>query len=130
MPDSLLLFILENTNKKVQNFCNPFADNADYFHKTKHCKLLGMVELRAFFGLLYLRASLKSNLFLATVVWYHESSKYLFAATMSMKHFQFISRFIEFDVRETHEERWKHLSFTSMLFSPQTQEVLDICPKT
>ena len=44
MPESLLFFILENTNKKVQNFQNRFADNADYFYKNEHCKLLDMVE--------------------------------------------------------------------------------------
>ena len=31
-----------------------FANNANYFHKHKHCKLLDIVELKAFFGLLYL----------------------------------------------------------------------------
>ena len=102
MPDSLLLFILENTNKKVQNFRDRFADNEDYFYKNKHCKLLDVVELKVFFELLYLRASLKSDLPLADVMWYQESSSnYLFATTMSMKRFQFISRFIEFDVRKT-----------------------------
>ena len=116
MPDSLLLFILENTNKKVQNFCDRFTDNADYFYKTKHCKLLDMVELKAFFGLLYLRASLKSNLALADVIWYQESSNDLFAATMSMKRFQFISRFIEFDVRKTCEEYWKHDKLACMRY--------------
>ena len=36
IPDSLLLFILGNTNKKVHNFCDRFADNADYFYENKH----------------------------------------------------------------------------------------------
>ena len=35
---------------------------------------------------------------------------------MSMKHFQFISRFTEFDVRETREERWKHDKFACMRY--------------
>ena len=64
-----------------------------------------MMELKVLFGLLYLRASLKSNLSLADFMYYYESSNDLFAATMSMKSFQFISRFIESDVRETREER-------------------------
>ena len=81
-----------------------FANDANYFHKNKHCKLLDIVELKAFFGLLYLWASLKSNLSLADIIWYHESSNDLFAATMSMKCFQFNSRFIEFDVGETRKE--------------------------
>ena len=78
MPDSFLLFILENTNKKVQKFHNRFADNVDYFYRNKHCELLDMVDLKAFLGLLYLQALLKSNLSLADVIWYHESSKDLF----------------------------------------------------
>ena len=65
MPESLLFFILENTNKKVQNFQNRFADSADYFCKNEYCKLLDMVELEAFFGLPYLLALLESNFFLA-----------------------------------------------------------------
>ena len=100
MPDSLLLFILENTNENVQNFHNGLADDADYFYKNKHCKLFDMVELKAFFGLLYLRALLKSNLFLADVICYHELSNDLFVATLNMKRFRFISHFIEFDVRK------------------------------
>ena len=75
-----------------------------------------MAELKAFFGLLYLWASLKSNLSLADVIWYHESSNDLFVATMSMKRFQFIGRFIEFDVIKTREERWKHNKFASMRY--------------
>ena len=48
MPDNLLLFILENTNKKVQVFRDRFANNADHFYKNKHCKLLDMAELKYF----------------------------------------------------------------------------------
>ena len=102
--------------KKVENIRDRFADNAEYFYKNKHCKLLDMVKLKAFFRLLHLRASLKSNLSLADVMWYHKSSKDLFATTMSMKCFQFSSRFIEFDVRETREERWKHDKFACMKY--------------
>ena len=116
MPDSFLLFILENTNKKVQKFHNRFADNVDYFYRNKHCELLDIVDLKAFLGLLYLQALLKSNLSLADVIWYHEYSNDLFAATMSMKCFQFIKCFIEFDVKETREEHWKHDKFACMRY--------------
>ena len=75
-----------------------------------------MAEVKAFFGLLYLWASLKSNLSLADVIWHHKSSNDLFVATMSMKRFQFIGRFIEFDVIKTREERWKHNKFASMRY--------------
>ena len=40
----------------------------------------------------------------------------IFAATMSMKHFQLISAFLEFDVRKTREERWKHDKFACMSY--------------
>ena len=43
-------------------------------------------------------------------------SRCFFAATMSMKHFQFISAFLEFDVRKTREERWKHDKFSCMSY--------------
>ena len=116
MPDSLLLFILEKANKKVQNFCDRFADNADYSYKNKHCKLLDMVELKVFFGLLYLRALLKSNISLVVTMCYYESSNDIFAATMSIKRFHFISRFTEFDVKEIREERWKYDKFPCMRY--------------
>ena len=113
MPDTLLLFILENTNKKVQNFHDCFANNEDYFYKNKHCKLLDMVELKAFIRLLYLQASLKSTF---PSWWYLKSSNGFFATTVSKKCFQFISRFFEFDVRKTREERWKHDKFACMRY--------------
>ena len=43
-------------------------------------------------------------------------SRCIFAATMSMKHFQLISAFLEFDVRKTREERWKHDKFACMSY--------------
>ena len=43
-------------------------------------------------------------------------SRCFFPATMSMKHFQFISAFLEFDVRKTREERWKHDKFSCMSY--------------
>ena len=43
-------------------------------------------------------------------------SRCFFAATMSMKHFQLISAFLEFDVRKTREERWKHDEFGCMSY--------------
>ena len=63
-----------------------------------------------------MRASLISSLSLADVIWYYESSNGLFATTMSMKHFQFISHFIEFDVMDTSEERCKHDKFACMRY--------------
>ena len=43
-------------------------------------------------------------------------SRSFFAATMSMKHFQVISAFLEFDVRKTRVERWKHDKFACMRY--------------
>ena len=43
-------------------------------------------------------------------------SRCFFAATMSMKHFQLISAFLEFDVRKTREEHWKHDKFSCMKY--------------
>ena len=42
--------------------------------------------------------------------------KIFFAAAMSMKGFQFISRFVEFDVKKTREERWKPDKFACMRY--------------
>ena len=52
-------------------------------------------------------------LYLLTLLYF---SRCFFAATMSMKHFQFISAFLEFGVRKTCEERWKHDTFAFMRY--------------
>ena len=59
------------------------------------------MEIHAFLGVLYLRGVLRQNLHSRELIWYHESSNDVFAATMSEKRFAFLSTAISFDDKET-----------------------------
>ena len=52
---------------------------------------------------MYLRAAPKQNLENSNSIWYHVSSKALFIPTMSLNRLIFITRFIQFDDRDTQE---------------------------
>ena len=74
-------------------FCDILAgsDNCSY------CTITDSIEIKAFFGILYVRAALKVNMLSTKTIWYHESSNDLFAVTMSMDRFNFLSFFLTFD---------------------------------
>ena len=42
------------------------------------------------------------------IIWYHESSNDLFAATMSVNRFSFLSTFLTFDDKVSRDECWKY----------------------
>ena len=67
--------------------------------------------MKAFIGIFYVRAALKVNIHNSNQIWYHKSSNDLFAATMSLKRFPFLTRFIEFDDKASTEERWQFDKF-------------------
>ena len=79
-------------------------------HKTE-CKPIGITEIKAFLGIMYIRASLNLNLMAAGTIFNHESITSLFQTTMSCKRFSFLCRFIEFDDLETRPQRWKEDKF-------------------
>ena len=68
-------------------------------------KSVDLTDIKAFLGLLYLRARLKLNLFDRETIWHHETANYFFEATMSLNGFTFISRFITFDDKSTHPKQ-------------------------
>ena len=61
--------------------------------------------MKVFIGIFYIRAALKVNFHNSNQIWYHESSNDLLTATLSLKRFQFLTRFIEFDDKASREER-------------------------
>ena len=61
--------------------------------------------MNAFNGIFYIRTALKVNIHNSNQIWYHESSNDLFAATMSLKRFHFLTGFIEFDDKASREKR-------------------------
>ena len=104
--------VVEHTNNNIFQFCQWFAsvlspdnDNASQYAWYKETDFK---ELHAFLGLMYFRAVLKLNLFSRQMIWYHESSHDLSAATMSQKQFTFLCRMISLDDNMTRMNRWKH----------------------
>ena len=67
--------------------------------------------MNAFNGIFYIRTALKVNIHNSNQIWYHESSNDLFAATMSLKRFHFLTGFIEFDDKASREKRWQFDKF-------------------
>ena len=59
--------------------------------KRTHVKNVDIVDIRAYFRILYLRAARRFNLLLREEIWGHESANDLFAATLSQNWFKFIN---------------------------------------
>lgn len=59
--------------------------------KRTHVKNVDIVDIRAYFRILYLRAARHFNLLLREEIWGHESASDLFAATLSQNWFKFIN---------------------------------------
>ena len=107
IPDSLIDSILKLTNNRISTFHKQFPELAQVAAN----RLIDLDELKAYFGILYLRAALKQNLRDSYSIWYHESSCSIFPVTMSLNRFSFITRFLQFDDRSTREERKKYDNF-------------------
>ena len=107
IPDSLIDSVLKLTNNRISTFHKQFPELAQVAAN----RLIDLDELKAYFGILYLRAALKQNLRDSYSIWYHESSCSIFPVTMSLNRFSFITRFLQFDDRSTREERKKYDNF-------------------
>ena len=64
--------------------------------------------------MLYLRAALQLNIFRTREIFFAESSHKIFAATMSCNRFAFLTRFLEFDNKETRRQRWREDKFAAI----------------
>ena len=74
--------VVDNTNRKITELHNIIGDRLAETDKKTQYGLTSLVEMKAWFGLLYLRGALKLNTSHVDNVWYHESSNDIFAATM------------------------------------------------
>ena len=99
-------------NETVTNINNSFSDFHQCFHdilagndKYSYCAVTDSIEIKALFGILYIHPALKVNMLSTKTIWYHESSNDLFAATMSMNWFSFLSTFLTFDDKISQDER-------------------------
>ena len=70
--------------------------------------------MKAFIGILYLRAAFRLNLLDREIIWNHESAHDIFGATRSVNRFKFICRFCTFDDKTIRQDRWKNDKFACM----------------
>ena len=107
-PDDEVMKIVNYTNKKITELHDIIGERLRETDKKNHYKLTSLTEMKAWFGLLYLRAALKLNKTDTDIVWYHESSTDIFSATMQRKRFTFLTRAVQFNDAEMRKERWNH----------------------
>ena len=101
----MLNTIIENTNTVIETFLAGKQDMIDDSDKYSFYKKVDLIDIKAFLGLLYLRARLKLNMFDHKTIWHHETANNFFETTMSLNHFVFVSRFLTFDEKSTQAER-------------------------
>ena len=93
MIDNLVIY----TNASIQPLLEKFEDLLEDCNKYPHFKLVDRIDMKAFIGILYLRAAFRLNLLDREIIWNHESAHDIFGATMSVNRFKFICRFCTFD---------------------------------
>ena len=108
--------VVTNTINSIPDFCEHFRDILAGNDKYSYCAITDSIEIKAFFGLLYIRAALNVNVPGTETIWYHQFSNDLFVATMSMNRFSFLSTFLTFDDKISRDERWKYDKFACIRF--------------
>ena len=107
IDEEMLIMALEATNSRIFDFRERFRVQLERSSKYSYCKEATVDEIRAVFGILYLRASKHLNLQNYRDVYSHESSLDIFESTMSQNRFIFLVRMLSFDDKNTRSERWK-----------------------
>ena len=78
----MLNTIVENTNSVIETFLAGKQDMIDDSNKYLFYKKVDLIDIKAFLGLLYLRACLKLNMFDRETIWHYEMANDFFEATM------------------------------------------------
>ena len=107
IPNSLIDSFVKFTNNRNSTFHKQFPELAQIAAN----RLIDLDEIKAYFGILYLHAALKQNLWDLYSIWYHESSCSISPATMSLNCFSFMTCFLQLDDRSIGEERKKYKEF-------------------
>ena len=82
VSDNVINEIVTNTNNSILDFREHFRDILAGNDKYSYCAITDSIEIKAFFGLLYIRAASKVNMLSTKTIWCNASSNNLFAATM------------------------------------------------
>ena len=91
IPDDEVMKIVDYSKKKITELHAIIGERLRETHKKNHYKLASLAEMKAWFGLLYLRAALKLNTTDTDIVWYHESSNDMFSVHVQQKRFTFLT---------------------------------------
>ena len=102
------------TNIKITQLTTLLAEYLDSTAKTTIYKLASLIEIKAVFGIMYLRGALHLNGVDCDIAFYHESSNEILQSTMSRKRFQFLSKIMQFDDCGTRPDRWKQDKFACL----------------
>ena len=109
MIDKLVIY----TNASIQPLLEKFEDLLEDSDKCPHFKLVDRIDMKAFIGILYLRAAFRWNLLDREIIWNHESAHDIFGVTMSVI-CKFLCRFCTFADKTTRQDRWKNDKFACM----------------
>ena len=114
------LFITDSMLKEIVNCTNKAINKTwQQYGMSKTCSIscaTDVIELKAYFGLMYLRGSINMNGKAAKFL--YQSKNYLFSsvfrAIMSLNRFRFLSAHIAFDDYSTRQSRWKYDKFAAL----------------
>ena len=79
--------IVTHTNDVIETAIERFTDLLEESDKYPHFRKVDKMNISAFIGLLYLRATFRLNLQETLEIWNHESAHDIFAATMLYNRF-------------------------------------------
>ena len=87
ITDEMLDKIVRYTNASIEPFLEGNREILENANKYPFYKTVDVVDICAYFGILYIRSSLKVNLMDRETTWHHESANDMFEATMSLNRF-------------------------------------------
>ena len=104
LKNEMVDMILRYTNDCIQFVSERFAPvlengKSPYFHLANH------IDIKAFFGILYLCSASHLNICNTRDLWFYKNANDIFAAAMSWNRFHFLCKFIMFDDKSTHNDR-------------------------
>ena len=111
--DELLEKIVTNTNRKISEFKDRFQETVKSTTKYTYYKTTDLNEIKAFYGLSYLRGAINFNTTDVDIVFFHEFTHNIFTAAMSKSSFKFLEKFIQFDDKNTRPEIWRGDKYTA-----------------
>ena len=109
LTDDLLQHIVSYTKKKME-----FLPSAEKYSQKGYAKLIDIVDLLAFLGIVYMRRLYHMNRHRTDTLFSDIHGHLLFSATMSRQRFQFILANLTFDDAEDRRACWQCDRFAAM----------------